>query len=78
MLLQSGRNKMIIDMKSGTKIGSLRSCDLKINEQSGKIEAILMPKNRLSGLFSAESDYIEIPWESIVRIGTDTIIVNLE
>lgn len=77
MVFFSLKSKAIVDITTGQKIGTLRSCDLKIDEKTGKIEALLMPKNRLSSLFAQESDYTEIPWEKILKIGTDTVIVEL-
>ena len=77
MMFFSMRNKAIIDITTGEKIGILGSCDLKIDEKSGKIEAILMPKSKLASLFSSEAEYTEIPWSKIRKIGVDTIIVEL-
>lgn len=77
MTFFSMKNKIIINIATGEKIGLLGSCDLKVDESSGKIEAILMPKSKLASLFSQETDYIEIPWNKIKKIGVDTIIVEL-
>ncbi len=76
VLLGNLRNKMIINVVTGEKIGYLRNCDLQICDSDGRIEAILMPKNRLVGLFTQEEDYIHIYWNQIVKIGPDTILVN--
>jgi len=76
MLLGNLRNKMIINVITGEKIGYLRNCDLQICDTDGRIEAILMPKNKLVGLFTQEEDYIRINWAEIVKIGPDTILVN--
>jgi YlmC/YmxH family sporulation protein len=78
MMFFSMKNKSIINISTGEKIGSLGSCDLKINEETGMIEAILMPKTKFSSLFShEEADYLEIPWSKIKKIGIDAIIVEL-
>lgn len=77
MMFFSMKNKVIINITTGEKIGLLGSCDLKVDEVSGKIEAILMPKSKLASFFSQETDYIEIPWSKIKKIGVDTIIVEL-
>ena len=76
MLLGAMKNKVIINVITGEKIGYLRNCDLQINESDGKIEEILMPKNKLVGLFSQEDDYISIRWEQIVKIGADAILID--
>ncbi len=77
MTFFSMKNKTIINITTGEKIGLLGSCDLKVDEKDGRIEAILMPKSKFASLFSQESDYIEIPWSKIKKIGVDTIIVEL-
>ncbi len=76
VLLGNLKNKVIINVLTGEKIGFLRNCDLQICETDGRIEAILMPKNRLVGLFTQEEDYIRIYWNEIVKIGSDTILVS--
>ncbi|MBR6802140.1 MAG: YlmC/YmxH family sporulation protein [Eubacteriaceae bacterium] len=76
MLLGNLRNKVIINVLTGEKIGYLRNCDLQINDSDGRIEAILMPKNKLVGLFTQQEDYIKISWADIVKIGPDSILVN--
>ena len=49
----------------------------KINEKSGAIEALVLPKSKLNALFMQQEDYSEIAWDKIVKIGTDTILVKL-
>jgi YlmC/YmxH family sporulation protein len=71
------KNKAIIDVHTGEKLGLLRHCDLKIDEKTGKIECLLMPRSKFAVLFSQEPDYVEIPWERIKKIGVDAILVEL-
>ena len=77
MIFFSMKNKVIVDFSTGEKIGLLKSCDLEIDENSGKITAILLPKNKFTTLFSGDYDYTKIPWECVRKIGIDTIIVEL-
>ncbi|MCL1802841.1 MAG: YlmC/YmxH family sporulation protein [Eubacteriaceae bacterium] len=78
MLLFSMNGRTVVNIATGEKIGSLSSCNLKVDEETGTIEAILLPKSRLSALFARdESDYTEIPWQNIKKIGIDTIIVEI-
>ena len=77
MLLFSSGNKVIIDISTGEKMGYLKNCDLKINEKSGAIEALVLPKSKLNALFMQQEDYSEIACDKIVKIGTDTILVKL-
>jgi YlmC/YmxH family sporulation protein len=71
------RNKDIVNINTGQNMASFKSCDLVIDESTGKIVAILLGHAK-SSLFSfGTEDYdIKIPWEKIVKIGIDTIMVD--
>ena len=77
MVFFSMKNRVIIDFSTGEKIGLLKSCDLEVDEESGKINSILLPRSKFATLFSGDSDYTKIPWECVRKIGVDTIIVEL-
>ncbi len=77
MLLFSSGNKVIVDITTGEKIGYLKSCDLKVDEKTGLIEAIMLPRNKFNLLFSSETDHMQINWNKVKKIGTDTILVEL-
>lgn len=77
MLLFTSGNKVIINYSTGEKLGTLKMCDLRIDETNGKILALLVPKSKLSSFFSNEGEYTEVAWEKIKKIGIDTIIVEL-
>ena len=51
---------------------------MKIDEKEGKIEAVLIPQGKARTFFSGEIQYLTIPWESIVKIGMDTIMVDIK
>ena len=51
--------------------------DLEFEEKSGKICSIIVPgPGKYLGCFCREFEF-EIPWNNIVRIGPDIILVNL-
>lgn len=77
MRLSSLKDRAIININNGERMGTLAYCDLSIDENDGKILALLVPKRKLKVLFSNESDHIEIPWDKIVKIGIDTIMVDI-
>ena len=77
MMFFTMKNKAIIDIKTGEKLGLLRNCDLKIDEKTGRIEALLMPRSKFAVLFSQEADYVEIPWANIKKLGVDAILIEL-
>ena len=69
------RNKEIIDLKSGLRLGYV--CDVDLDAFTGKICSLIVPgAGRAGGLLGREDDYV-IPWECINRLGDDIILVEL-
>ncbi|MFI3325762.1 MAG: YlmC/YmxH family sporulation protein [Clostridia bacterium] len=68
------KDKEIICVSDGTRVGFV--CDAEINCTDAKFTALVVyGKAKLFGLFGREEDFV-IPWEHIVVIGSDTILVN--
>jgi len=78
MNLEQLKNRIILNINNGEKLGILGNCDLQIDEKQGKIEAVLIPQGKTRTFFSGEVQYLKIPWDSIVKIGMDTIMVDIE
>ena len=78
MNLSGLKDRIIININNGEKLGILGNCDLKIDEKQGKIVAVLIPQGKVKTFFSGEIQYLTVPWENIVKIGMDTIMINLE
>jgi YlmC/YmxH family sporulation protein len=78
MRLSDMRDKDIVNINTGQRMAQFKSCDLIINENSGKVEAIVLGQIR-QGFFSfANEDMnLQVPWENIVKIGVDTIMVDI-
>ncbi|TYP54303.1 YlmC/YmxH family sporulation protein [Thermosediminibacter litoriperuensis] len=70
--------KEIINLSKGVKLGILGYCDLLVDEATGKIEYLLIPGRRSRFLAFGEKSYIRVSWESIKKIGPDTVILNIE
>ncbi|MBT9172328.1 MAG: hypothetical protein DDT21_00709 [Syntrophomonadaceae bacterium] len=69
------RNREVINIVDGRKLGTI--CDLDIDLENGRIAAIVVPGGgRLYTLFGGGRDFV-ISWENIVRIGVDTILVEI-
>lgn len=66
------RSMEIIDINTGSKIGFLK--DIKIDYENQKVVSIMLP-GESNGWFSKSED-IEIPWDSIVKVGVDVLLVN--
>ena len=68
--------KEVIDISTGQRLGYVS--DLEFDMHSGKVLSFIVPgQRRLFGLLPGETDYI-FPWESIIRMGDDTILISLE
>ncbi|MBQ8288081.1 MAG: YlmC/YmxH family sporulation protein [Clostridia bacterium] len=67
------RDKEIICVQDGRRLGYV--CDLELDPITGKICALIVPGT--ASLFSfARRGRCCIPWENIVRIGDDIILVS--
>lgn len=73
MRLSEIQNKDVIDLNTGVKIGNI--IDVKIEIESGNIEALILEKKKFSTFFS-NNDEIEIKYSQINKIGEDVILVE--
>lgn len=69
------REKDVINILDGKKLG--RVCDLEVDLQNGKVDAIIVPAPfSVGNIFSKDRDYV-IPWSKIKKIGEDVILVEI-
>ncbi|UMZ73421.1 YlmC/YmxH family sporulation protein [Natranaerofaba carboxydovora] len=66
--------KEIINYKDGLKLGHLGEAELLIDHNTGKIKALILPEKKLS--INKKNNH-EIPWDSVVKVGVDMVIVDL-
>lgn len=78
MNLSELAGKEIVNLVNGERLGVIGECDIIIEETTGKILALSIPKER--GFFNIKRDRgdLEIPWKNIKTIGNDMIIVEYE
>ncbi|WMM23347.1 YlmC/YmxH family sporulation protein [Tissierella sp. MB52-C2] len=68
------REKEIININNGERIGY--ADDFELNLEEGYIDGIVVGgMGKMLGLFGKNTEMI-IPWNDIVRIGTDIILVD--
>lgn len=68
------RYKEVIDVHTGYRLGYI--CDAEFDEAQGRFISIVTPgRAKLFGLLGREDDVV-LPWESIVRLGSDIILVE--
>jgi YlmC/YmxH family sporulation protein len=75
MRLSEFSGKEIIGLDTGARMGIIGQSDLEINTATGEITAIILPGTSFFGLGKRKEDVV-IPWNSIVKIGPDMIIVG--
>ncbi|MDD2568555.1 MAG: YlmC/YmxH family sporulation protein [Clostridia bacterium] len=70
------RNKDIINIKDGKKLGPIS--DIEVDMDVGRITAIVLPgSKRFLGLFQRGEDLI-VAWDRIKKIGMDVVLVELD
>ncbi len=68
------RYKEVIDVHTGFRLGYV--CDAEFDDAEGRLCSLITPgRAKLFGLLGREDDYV-LPWSSIVRVGSDIILVE--
>lgn len=76
MKISDFQTKDVINVVDGKRLGQISDLELDLNK--GIIEAIVVPGySKFMGLFGSGNDLI-IPWKSIVKIGSDVVLVRME
>ena len=68
--------KEIVNLSDGARLGIIGDTDLVINEVTGKIEKLLIPSTRGQFSILGNQSFIELPWDSIKKIGPELVIVE--
>ncbi|MBE6728307.1 MAG: YlmC/YmxH family sporulation protein [Ruminococcaceae bacterium] len=70
------RNRQVVCVKNGCVLGYVS--DIELDTETGKLTSLVIyGKPKLFGVLGHENDII-IPWEEIVVIGNETILVSTE
>lgn len=72
--LNNLKSMEVIDFNKGKKLGFI--VDVKIDCDDNKILSIIIPEEKTSWFGKTED--IEIPWENVVKVGMDIILVKVE
>ncbi len=77
MRLSELARKELVDIGEGSFWGPAGKADLVVDEDSGAIQALLLPGS--SGFLGVGySDEISMPWSAVLKIGKDAIIIDLK
>ena len=69
------RQKEVLDIESGKRLGYI--CDMELDEEAGKIISVTVPSGKIFSSVIKNSDKI-IPWEKIIKIGEDMVLVKID
>lgn len=69
------RAKDVINVADGRKLGNLY--DLDIDVETGRVRSLILPSGGRPGWFRGRERDIEVPWQDIVKVGVDVILVEL-
>jgi YlmC/YmxH family sporulation protein len=78
MKLNQLMGKEIINLADGEKLGMIAEVDISFTEQTGELESILVPIEKGGFSLWGEEQYLEVPWDSIVKIGNEVVIIDLD
>lgn len=76
MRLSDLGDKEIVNLANGSRYGQLANAELLFDEHQGYIKAILVPEERGRMNFFGNKDFLQLPWNSIRKIGEDIIIIE--
>lgn len=74
MRLSEIGDKEIIDMTKGSRHGAFWDAEILFEEASGAIKSLLVPGIQGKSRFSPIHENLQLPWDSIIKIGEDIII----
>lgn len=70
------KQKEVINTIDGCRLGYI--CDIEIDLIEGRLTKIIVPgPGKFLGMFGRDMEY-QIPWTKIVKIGADTILVQID
>ncbi|AJA48100.1 PRC-barrel domain-containing protein [Clostridium pasteurianum DSM 525 = ATCC 6013] len=67
----------IINVNDGEKYSVLANNDIVIDE-NGNMKLLILNENKSGLSFFNKSEFFEVPWEYVKKIGTRTIIIDAE
>ena len=76
MRISELRMKDVIEAEDGRRLGYIN--DMDIDPEAGRIEALIIPGKRGWRWILGRTDEIVLPWQRIVKLGIDVIIVQKE
>mgnify|MGYP000441252167 CR=1 FL=1 len=66
------RSMEVIDISTGAKLGYVKDFKVDINKQ--KVISLILPAPSKS--WFAKEDDIEVPWEKVIKLGVDVLLID--
>ncbi len=76
MRWQELKNREIINVTTGERLGLLGDCDLEFDPNTGQILKVLIPEVKGYLSFMSEKNTYSVPWDKIKKIGSDMVIIE--
>ncbi|MCU6709459.1 YlmC/YmxH family sporulation protein [Paenibacillus sp. J5C_2022] len=77
MKISDFQTKDVINIVDGKRLGQVT--DLELDLRHGRIDSIVVPQYaKMFGLFGSAGTEVVIPWQNIVKIGADVVLVRLD
>ncbi len=69
------RTREVVNILDGKKLGNIVDIDLDL--EKGKVLAFILPGKIRGWSFFSKREEVIVPWDKIVRIGRDVILVEV-
>ena len=76
MKISDLRMKDVIEAEDGRRLGYIT--DMEIDPEAGRINALIIPGTRSWRRLFGRGDETILPWQRIVKLGVDVILVQRE
>jgi len=76
MRLMELKDKEIINIYDGSRLGTLGEGDLIIDVETGEIKALILPGPRNTLSVWRRRQELVIPWEAVHKVGAEVITVD--
>ena len=77
MKLSELMGKEIVNIYDGVRLGTIGDSDMVVDGETGEIDSIILPnRGSIIGMLR-DRGQLEIPWDSVKKIGDEVIIVEL-
>ena len=77
MRMEDLAGKEIVNLHDGTRLGVVSDSDLLLDIETGEIHSIILPRKNSLLNMRFDKQQLIIPWEAIIKVGTEIIIVDL-